>query len=77
MELNSSITSSVLTSTQTSVIPQTTIITTTTTSAAPVYDDRLFLQTTACQAIAGAFTWAAILITSYQVKCEFFFCIFI
>jgi hypothetical protein len=34
------------------------------------YSDRLFLHTVACQAIAGAFTWAAIFITSYHVKRE-------
>ncbi|CAF0872754.1 unnamed protein product [Adineta steineri] len=32
-----------------------------------VYNNHLFLQTAACQAIAGAFTWAAILITGYQI----------
>jgi len=33
-----------------------------------VYNNRLFLHTAACQAIAGAFTWAAILITGYHVR---------
>ncbi|CAF1055274.1 unnamed protein product [Adineta steineri] len=40
---------------------------TTTTTAAIVYGDQLFLHTVACQAIAGAFTWAAIFITSYHI----------
>ncbi|CAF0925207.1 unnamed protein product [Adineta steineri] len=40
---------------------------TTTTTAAIVYSDQLFLHTVACQAIAGAFTWAAIFITSYHI----------
>jgi hypothetical protein len=61
MELNSSINYSVLTSTQSSVIPQTT-------TTAIVDNEHLFLHTTACQAIAGAFTWLAILITGYHVK---------
>ena len=30
--------------------------------------DKIFLQTTAAQGIAGAFTFAAILITTYQVN---------
>jgi hypothetical protein len=62
MELNSSTVlnnSSVLTSTQTSTTLQNTTI---------VYNHQLFLQTAICQAIAGAFTWAAILITGYHVK---------
>ncbi|CAM2704563.1 unnamed protein product [Rotaria socialis] len=50
--------SSIFTSTQTSTKLQTATI---------FYDDRLFLHTIACQAIAGAFTWAAILITSYHI----------
>ena len=33
-----------------------------------VYNNHLFLQTAACQSIAGAFTWAAILITGYHVR---------
>ncbi|CAF1124780.1 unnamed protein product [Adineta ricciae] len=32
-----------------------------------VYDDRLFLHTVACQAIAGAFTWTAIFITIHHI----------
>ena len=40
------------------------------TTAAPIYNDHLFLQTTVCQAISGAFTWAAILITGYHVRYE-------
>ncbi|CAF1238827.1 unnamed protein product [Adineta ricciae] len=44
---------------------------TTTTESLPtttvVYNNHLFLQTAACQAIAGAFTWAAILITGYHI----------
>lgn len=35
--------------------------------------ERLFLNTVACQAIAGAFTWAAIFITGHHVKKEDFF----
>ncbi|CAF4557642.1 unnamed protein product [Rotaria sp. Silwood1] len=50
--------SSIFTSIQSSSVPQTT------TNA---YNDRLFLHTIACQAIAGAFTWAAILITGYHI----------
>ncbi|CAF1510965.1 unnamed protein product, partial [Didymodactylos carnosus] len=34
------------------------------------YDGHLFLQTTGCQTIAGAFTWAAILITGHQIYCH-------
>ena len=45
--------------------PSSTILQTTTTI---VYDDHLFLNTAVCRAIAGAFTWAAILITGYHVK---------
>jgi hypothetical protein len=33
-----------------------------------VYNTHPFLQTTACQTIAGAFTWAAILLTGYHVN---------
>lgn len=33
-----------------------------------ISNDRLFLHTVACQAIAGAFTWAAILITGHHVR---------
>lgn len=51
--------SSIFTSTQSSTKIQLTTI---------VYNDRLFLHTVACQAIAGVFTWAAILITSYHVN---------
>ncbi|CAF4195467.1 unnamed protein product [Rotaria sp. Silwood2] len=50
--------SSIFTSTQSSTQPQTTTV---------VYNDRLFLHTVACQTIAGAFTWAAILITGYHI----------
>ena len=32
------------------------------------YNIHPFLQTAACQSIAGAFTWAAIFITGYHVK---------
>ena len=39
-----------------------------TTTARVVYNKHLFLQTATCQAIAGAFTWAAILITGYHVS---------
>lgn len=59
MELNLSTNSSTLTSTQSTVQSNTTTI---------IYNDRLFLHTIACQAIAGAFTWAAILLTGYHVK---------
>ena len=54
-----SINSSTVTSTQSSLIPQTSTI---------AYNEHLFLHTTACQAIAGAFTWAAIFVTGYHVK---------
>jgi hypothetical protein len=39
-----------------------------------IYNERLFLHTVACQAIAGAFTWAAILITGYHVRLSVCFC---
>lgn len=45
--------------TQTTTEPLTTTV---------VYNNHLFLQTTACQTIAGAFTWAAIFITGYHVR---------
>ncbi|CAF0904046.1 unnamed protein product [Rotaria sordida] len=32
-----------------------------------IYNNHLFLHTTACQTIAGAFTWAAIFITGYHI----------
>ncbi len=41
---------------------------TTTTTTPVVYNTHPFLQTVACQSIAGAFTWAAIFITGYHVK---------
>lgn len=41
---------------------------TSTTTTPVVYNNHLFLQTATCQAIAGAFTWAAILITGYHVR---------
>ncbi len=58
MELNLS-TTSTLTSTQPTIKSTITAI---------IYNDRLFLHTVACQTIAGAFTWAAIIITGYHVK---------
>jgi len=42
--------------------------TTTTTTTPVVINIHPFLQTTACQSIAGLFTWAAIFITGYHVK---------
>ncbi len=33
-----------------------------------VYNTHPFLQTAACQTVAGVFTWAAIFITGYHVK---------
>ena len=33
-----------------------------------VYNKHLFLHTTACKAIAGTFTWTAILITGCHVR---------
>jgi len=60
MELNLSTNSSILTSTQSFIEPNTT--------RTIIYNDRLFLHTVLCQAIAGAFTWAAILITGHHVK---------
>ena len=62
MEMNPIMTSTLSNS---STIP----ITTTTV----VYNNHLFLQTAACQAIAGAFTWAAILITGYHVRNSCYF----
>ncbi len=55
--------SSIFSNTQT-----TTESSTTTTTTPVVYNTHPFLQTAACQSIAGAFTWAAILITGYHVK---------
>jgi hypothetical protein len=60
MELNLTTDSSILTSTQSFMKPNTTSII--------IYNERLFLHTVLCQTIAGAFTWAAILITGYHVK---------
>jgi len=37
-------------------------------TATIVSDEHLFLHTVTCQTIAGAFTWAAILITGFHVK---------
>jgi hypothetical protein len=56
MEFNFSTDSSTLTSTQ---LSNTTTI---------IYSDRLFFHTFFCQAIAGIFTLAAILITGHHVK---------
>ncbi len=49
-------------------IETTTESSTTTTTTPVVYNTHPFLQTAACQSIAGAFTWAAIFITGYHVK---------
>lgn len=46
----------------------TTELPTTTTTTPLVINFHPFLQTTACQTIAGFFTWAAIFITGYHVK---------
>jgi hypothetical protein len=51
--------SSISPNTQTTTEPSTTTV---------VYNTHPFLQTAACQSIAGAFTWAAIFITGYHVK---------
>lgn len=51
--------SSLVTTTQSTTEPLTTTV---------IYNNHLFLHTTACQAIAGAFTWAAIFITGYHVR---------
>lgn len=49
-----------------SILTTTTILPITTTKV--VYNTHPFLQTTACQTVAGLFTWAAILITGHHVK---------
>jgi len=51
--------SSIFPNTQTTTEPSTTTV---------FYNTHPFLQTAACQSIAGAFTWAAIFITGYHVK---------
>ncbi len=51
--------SSIFPSTQSTTEPPTTTV---------VYNTHPFLQTVACQTIAGAFTWAAIFITGYHVS---------
>ena len=66
MELTSSTNFTTSFSSQTSVnVDNTTMMTTT-----PMFisHERLFLHTVACQAIAGAFTWAAIFITGHHVR---------
>jgi hypothetical protein len=55
----------IITSNESTVFPTTTQSPTTT---AVVINTHPFLQTTACQTIAGAFTWAAIFITGYHVN---------
>jgi hypothetical protein len=65
MELNLSTNSTLTITTESSIKPDTTTV---------FYNERLFLQTVACQAIAGAFTWAAIFITGYHVILSFCFC---
>ncbi|CAF0835352.1 unnamed protein product [Didymodactylos carnosus] len=40
------------------------------TSSSFPYNDHIFLQTSVCQAIAGAFTWAAILMIGHQIYCH-------
>ena len=69
MELNNSTNFTLTSTTQTSssLKPETTTV---------FYSDRLFLHTVACQAIAGAFTWAAILITGYHVRLSVCFFLF-
>ena len=70
MELTSSTNFTTSFSSQTSVnVDNTTRMTTTT----PMFisHERLFLHTVACQAIAGAFTWAAIFITGHHVRQRF------
>jgi hypothetical protein len=55
----------IITPNESTMFPTTTEPPTTTTV---VINTHPFLQTTACQAIAGAFTWAAIFITGYHVN---------
>ena len=59
MEVNSVVTSNML--------PNSSISTNTPSSTPDFRSSHLFLQTATCQAIAGAFTWAAILLTGYHV----------
>jgi hypothetical protein len=65
MELNLSTNFSTLTTTKPETITKV------------LYINRLFLNTVACQAIAGAFTFAAILNTGYHVNLFFCFSSFI
>ena len=65
MEINTVLTSTI--SNNLSVNPITSS-TTEVPSTTVVYNNHLFLQTATCQSIAGAFTWAAILITGYHVR---------
>ncbi|CAF3357420.1 unnamed protein product [Rotaria sp. Silwood1] len=64
MEMSTTLTSAILnnssplTTTQSTTEPLTTTV---------VYNNHLFLHTTACQTIAGAFTWTAIIITGYHI----------
>jgi len=67
MEMNPIIPSAILNNFSISPNTQTTTESSTTTTPV-VYNTHPFLQTAACQSIAGAFTWAAILITGYHVK---------
>lgn len=52
----------------TSTSTTTSITTTITSTESKVHHEPLFLQSVLCQTIAGAFTWAAILITGYHVS---------
>jgi hypothetical protein len=56
----------IITPNESTMFPTTTTEPPTTTPV--VINTHPFLQTTACQTIAGAFTWAAILITGYHVN---------
>lgn len=71
MEMNPLITSSTLKNSTIISNTQTTTTTGPSTTTTPVvYNFHPFLQTAACQSVAGAFTWAAIFITGYHVKID-------
>lgn len=54
--------------TSTESVPNSTI------TSAPYYAKKIFLQTTAAQAIAGVFAFCAFFITCHQVNCSFPLC---
>lgn len=72
MSVNTSSTST-STSSSSSTLTSTSTTTTITSIVANVDNPHLFLQTVTCQTIAGAFTWAAILITGYHVSRRAYF----